>query len=166
VRYTVDQTFRCESVERFAEVYFSDDFNNAVAAEIGLKERRLVELEELGDGRVRRRVRMIPSVELPKALRKLIGDAVITYDEVSTYDPARQETSYWVDSAVKDRVQVSGTIRFIAAEGGVRRVIDSEVKARVFGLGRVIESLVKNEVQKGYVVIGRFMQDYLDRASV
>ena len=125
-------------------------------------ERRLVEENTLADGRVQRRVRMVPNVQLPAALKKLIGDHEISYDEVSTFDPAKNEVEYFIDSKAKERVAVQGTIRFLASAGGVRRVIDGEVKAKVFGLGSVIEKLVESEVTKSYENIARIMQRYLD----
>lgn len=165
MKYVIDQEFRCESVERFRDVYFSEDFNDRVAREIGLKERRLVEEKALDDGRVLRRVRMVPSVQLPAALKKLIGDHEISYDEVSTFDPAKNELEYFIDSKAKDRVSVTGTIRFLPSSGGVRRVIDCEVSAKVFGLGGVIERLIESEVKKGYEQIARIMQRYLDEGA-
>ncbi len=162
MKYTIDQEFRCESVERFAAVYFSEPFNEGVAKELGLKERRLVEEEPLDGERVRRRVRMIPSVQLPGALKKLIGDHEINYDEVSTYDRARQEVEFFIDSAARDRLEVKGTIRFLQSPGGVRRLIDCEANARVFGVGGLIEKLIESEVKKSYETIARVMQRYLD----
>lgn len=165
MKYVIDQEFRCESVERFRDVYFSEDFNNRVAGEIGLKERRLVEEKTLDDGRVLRRVRMVPNVQLPAALKKLIGDHEIAYDEVSTFDPAKNEVEYFIDSKAKDRVSVTGIIRFVPSSGGVRRVIDCEVSAKVFGLGGVIEKLIESEVKKGYEKIALVMQRYLDETA-
>ena len=162
MRYTIDQELRCESVERFAAVYFSETFNEGVARELGLKERRLVE-EELVEGeRVRRRVRMIPSVQLPGALKKLIGDHEINYDEVSIYDPKSHEVEFYIDSAARDRLEVKGIIRFLETASGVRRLIDCEADARVFGVGGLIERLIESEVKRSYETIAKVMQRYLD----
>jgi hypothetical protein len=162
MKYTIDQEFRCESVERFAAVYFSETFNEVVAIELGLKERRLVEEEPVEGERVRRRVRMIPSVQLPGALKKLIGDHEINYDEVSTYDPKSHALEFYIDSAARDRLEVKGTIRFVKTASGVRRLIDCEANARVFGVGGLIERLIESEVKKSYETIAKVMQRYLD----
>lgn len=158
----IDQLFTNTDVERFADTYFSEEFNNAVARHIGLKERRLVEEEPAGANKVRRRVRMVPAVELPKPVKKLIGDHEISYDEVSVYDAEKHEVDYHIESGAQDRVQVRGVIRFVPHKEGVRRVIDGEVEVKVFGLGGLIERLIESEVQKGYEKIGAFMQRWLD----
>lgn len=165
MKYTIDQTFRCESLTFFREVYFSEAFNQAVARDLGLKERTLLEERVGDDGRRKRRVRMVPAVQLPAAIQALIGDHELSYDEVSVYDPANDEVEYFIDSAARERLTVRGNIRFSAAPRGVRRVIEGEVSAKVFGLGGVIERLVQSEVEKSYERIARFMQRYLDEAE-
>jgi hypothetical protein len=163
MKYVIDQSFRCSSRARFEEVYFSEEFNDAVAPVVGLKKRELVAKTTRDDGRVERRVRMEPTVQLPAAVKRLVGDKVITYDEVSVFDEAAHEVEYFVDHAVRDRVEVRGTIRFVDDGGGrVRRVIDGEVEAHVLGLSRVIEKLIQREVKRSYERIAEFMQRYLD----
>lgn len=163
MKYQIDQSFRCASVERFIDVYFSEGFNNAVSPHIGLKRRELVEQKQLEDGRIERRVRMEPTVQLPPALKKIVGNKVISYDEVSTFDPASNKADYWVDSAIKDRLEVKGTVEFLPdGDGRVRRVIHAEVNARVIGLRGIIEKLIRREVESSYQKIAAFMQRYLD----
>jgi hypothetical protein len=163
VKYTIDQSFRCASVDRFIEVYFSEGFNNAVSPHIGLKSRELVERRALDDGRVERRVRMQPTVQLPPALAKIVGGRAITYDEVSAFDPAAKKADYFVDSAIKDRLEVKGVVEFLPdGDGRVRRVIHAEVNARVIGLRSIIEKLIRREVESSYEKIARFMQTYID----
>ena len=54
----VNTVFKNVTLERFLEVYFSEDFNNRVAAVSGLKSRRLVEEKRHDDGSRDRRVRI------------------------------------------------------------------------------------------------------------
>lgn len=159
---TIDQTFTGCSVEEFAAVYFSEDFNTAVAPIAGMKERTLEEMTVLDDGREVRRVKMVPSVNLPKPVQKLTGGADIVYYEVSTYDPKTKTVLYEIDSEAKDTIDVRGKISFLPDNGGVRRLIEGTVKVSIFGLGGIIEKLIENEVKKGYDKIAAFMQTYID----
>ncbi len=158
----VDQVFRGCSVEEFAEVYFSEDFNTSVAPFVGMKERTLEEMKPLDGGLEQRRVKMVPSVNLPKAVQKLTGGADIVYYEVSTYDPAKQVVDYRIDSDANDTIDVRGRISFLPVDGGVRRLIEGTVKVSIFGLGGIIERVIDNEVKKGYDKIGTYMQKYID----
>jgi hypothetical protein len=166
VRLHVDQHFKGVTVERFAEIYHSEAFNNAVAPVTGMRTRALVE-ERIDERGVRhRRVRMEPDTKLPAMIQK-VADSIarggITYDEVSTYDATQHLVHYRVDSKANDRVKVEGTIRFIADGDGVRRVIDGviEVKAPL-GVGGVIERFIEAETVKGYDRIHALLQRWID----
>lgn len=158
----VDTTFKNVTVDRFLEVYFSEDFNNRVAAVSGLKSRRLVEEKRHDDGSRDRRVRMEPNVTLPGPIQKFVGKEPITYDEVSHFDATKRVVTYHIDSKANDRVKVGGTITFTADGTGVRRVIDGVIEFKVIGLGGLVEKFVEAETQKGYAKIAVFLQGYLD----
>ena len=161
----VDQRFARVTVERFASVYHSEEFNNAVAPITGMRTRRLVEEKLLEDGRRERRVRMEPDTKLPAAIQKLadsIGKGGISYDEVSIYDPTAHTVAFRIDSKANERVRMAGTIRFIADGDGVRRVIDADIEVRAPLLGGVIERFIEAETVKGYEKIAQFFQIWLD----
>lgn len=167
----VDQRFARVTVERFAEVYHSEAFNNAVAPVSGMRSRRLVE-ERVDDKGVRhRRVRMVPDTKLPAAIQKVadslaasVGAAEgITYDEVSTYDPATHTVTFKVESKAGDRVKMAGTIRFVPDGDGVRRIIDADIDVKApLGIGGMIERFIETETVKGYAKIAAFLQKWLD----
>lgn len=166
MRLHVDQHFKGVTVERFAEIYHSEAFNNAVAPVTGMRTRQLVEQRVDDKGVLHRRVRMEPDTKLPAMIQKVadsIARSGITYDEVSEYDATQQLIRYRVDSKANDRVKVEGTIRFIADGDGVRRVIDGviEVKAPL-GVGGVIERFIETETVKGYDKIHAFLQKWID----
>lgn len=162
----VDQHFKGVTVERFAEIYHSEAFNNAVASVSGLRSRRLVEERVDDQGIKHRRVRMEPDTKLPAVIQKVadsIARGTISYDEVSTYDPATHTVQYRVDSKANDRVKVWGTIRFIADGDGVRRVIDGDIEVKApLGVGGVIERFIESETVKGYAKIHAFLQRWID----
>ncbi len=164
MKFHVDHRFERVTLERFIATYFSEHFNTEVAAVSGLRTRTLVEEVIAADGRRRRRVRMHPDVKLPAPIKRFVSEEQIHYDEVSTYDPQRREVSFKIDSKANDRVRFEGTIRFVAEDTGVRRLIDSEIEVKApFGVGTVIERFIEVEVGKGYAKIQPFLQSYLDR---
>jgi hypothetical protein len=163
MKLAVDHAFTNVTVERFLDVYFSEDFNNRVAAVSGLKSRTLVDEQVHADGARDRRVRMHPAVTVPSTLQKFVTADQIHYDEVSHYDPARREIAYRIDSKANDRVTVAGVIRVVPNGTGVRRIIEGHIEVKApFGVGAVVEKFIEAEVQKGYAKIQPFLQRYLD----
>src|ERR1043165_5493421 len=120
MKFTIDTKFLGVTVDRFIEIYFSEAFNNAVAPITGMKVRKLVEETVKDDGSRERRVRMEPNVNLPGPIQKVAdslagGKASITYDEVTSYDGTTKVARYYIDSKIRERAKVEGTIRFIDA---------------------------------------------------
>lgn len=165
MKLLVDTLFKNVTLDRFIDVYFSEDFNNRVAKISGLKKRDLVEEKIAPDGSRDRRVRMEPNVTLPGPIQKFVGNETITYDEVSHYDAAKKTVTYHIDSKANDRIKVSGTITFVPDGTGVRRKIDGVIEVKVFGVGGVIEKFVEQETQKGYAKIAVFLQSVLDEGA-
>ncbi len=161
----VDQHFARVTLERFVEVYHSEEFNNAVAPITGMRTRRLVAETTSAEGRRERRVHMEPDTKLPAAIEKLVGSISkggVSYDEVSSYDPATNTVTFHVDSPANERVRLAGTIRFISDGDGVRRVIDANIEVKVPLLGGVIERFIERETVKGYAKIALFLQRFID----
>lgn len=165
VEIRVDQLFTGTDLARFVEIYFSEPFNEAVAAHIGLRERTLVESQRLPDGQLRRRVRMVPPVRLPPLLVGRLGRGGLFYDEVSVYDPARAVLRYRVESALQERVAVKGVISFVPHPEGVRRIIEGQVRVSLPGLSGRVERLVEREVNRGYERIAAFLQAWIDSSA-
>lgn len=166
MRLHVDQRFARVTLERFMETYFSEDFNDAVAALSGLRSRKLVEEQRDAAGVRHRRVRMEPAVAVPPPIDRLVGKEPLSYDEVSRYDPAEQQLRFHVESRAGDRLSFAGTITFRADGDGVRRVIDAELTVRApLGLGAVVERFVLAQTQEGYRKIGDFLQRWLDERA-
>ena len=163
MKLLVDTLFKNVTIERFIEVYFSEDFNNRVAAVSGLKSRDLVDETIHPDGSRDRRVRLRPNITLPMIIRKWATEDQIQYDEVAHFDAKKLEATYQIDSKANDRVKVGGVIRFLATGSGVRRLIDGVIEIKApFGVGGVIEKFIEGETQKGYAKIATFLQGYLD----
>jgi len=169
MRLFISQRFARVTLERFLDIYFSEDFNLAVAPISGLKTRTLVDEKVLEGGRRQRRVRMQPAVTLPAPITKIMGalpggrGAIVQYDEVSTFDPSRNEVTFRMEHAAQQHLRFEGTIRFSPEGDGVRRTIDGLIEVRVpLGLGAVIERFIEAETQKGYARIEAFLQQWID----
>ncbi len=158
----VESTFQNVSVEEFVDVYFSEAVNTAAAKCLGLKEGSLVEKVEHGNGTVSRRVKMSPSLDLPKPIQKVLAGAPIEYFEVSIYDPKTQKIEYKMESGAGDVVKVHGTISFIKKGTGVVRRIEGIVDVRIFGVGGLIERYIDKEIAKSYAKVAEVMQAAID----
>jgi hypothetical protein len=60
-----------------------------------------------------------------------------------------------------DKVDSTGTFRFEPSADGVKRVIEGEIKVKVFGVGGVIERFIVADVEKSYEQAADFTRRWI-----
>jgi len=121
-------------------------------------------------GETSRKLRIVPKMNLPAPVARLIGDS-FAFEDHGTLDPARNKWTWRMvqpanlDSKSKPRkdvVTMQGTVRIEAAgEGHCRRTDDFSIEAKIFGLGSLIESSIEKELRsaraKEYEFLARWV---------
>lgn len=164
-RQHMDHEIAC-SPARLWELYFDDAFNVEMYERgLGFPSCKIVEHRD--DGKVvHRRMAMIPKVELPGPVAKLVGDKV-GFEEIG--DWVRSEGVFrWkmVLAAFGDKVRVAGEMRVVEhGAGKCRRLVDFEVEAKVFGIGKVIESTAADNTIDGWNRSAKWINQWLARTS-
>ncbi len=121
-------------------------------------------------GKDLRKVRVVPKMNLPGPVAKLIGDS-FAYEE---HGSLARSTNQWTWRMVqpanldskrkprKDVVTMHGAIRVEPmADGHCRRIDDFTIEARIFGLSGLIESTIEKELRsaraKEYAFVTRWI---------
>lgn len=162
MKFTVEIRARGTSLARMHEIYFSPEFDRAVAEETGLLAREECERSTLDDGRERVRTRVVPRIALPLAVQKAIQGKAIRYDEVVIFDPRSNTADFSIRSVAGKRVQVNGTIAFIEEGTDVRLRFDGEARIRIFGVGSMLERYLVGEVTGRYAKAENVVQRFVD----
>jgi hypothetical protein len=167
VKFDVQIAVRGIDYQRFREIYYSEELNQAVATEAKLKERTILEVGKLPDGKEKRRTRIVPNVNLPGPLQGLLNGQPLSYEETTVFDPKTRTATFEIQSPATDKVHVKGTARYLEEPGGMRVVFDGEATVKVFGIGGLAERYIVGEVRSRYEIVSRLMQQFVDeRRSV
>ncbi len=162
VKFSIDMLTRRVSFDRWRSVYNSQEFNDYVRAETRVRDRTIVSFETLPSGQEKRRLRVVPDVNLPGPVRKLVGDSEIVYHEITVYDPKTRTARLDIETEATDKVKVGGDVRYILTDDSVRVQFDGEVSVSVFGVGGIIERFIANEVKQRYASLEKLLQEYVD----
>lgn len=159
----LDHEIHCAPA-RLWELYFDNDFNVEMY-ERGLGFPSCKILERRDDGKtLHRRMAMIPKIEMPAAVAKIVGDKV-----------GFEESGDWVRSegtfrwrlrlaAFGDKVRVEGTMRVVEhGAGHCRRLVHFEVEAKMFAVGGLIESTASDNTIDGWNKSAKWINTYLAR---
>lgn len=145
------------TVEKFWEVFFDEAYNRAFyLEEMGFPEMTILEQSETG-----RRMRATPKMDMPKPVMKVLGDR-FAYEEHGTFDRA-QNLWIWkmVPSTLPDKLLTSGVIRIEARGEGIRRFDEATLEAKIFGVGKLIESSTEKEIRSAWDREASFLRKWL-----
>lgn len=148
MKLEIRHAFPC-TVEQFWESYWDPEFDRELQANSPIRR------ELLGDttaGTVRTlRQRYHSNVELPGAVRSVLGMDRLTWDQETAVDQATNQLTWKVTPPLyKDKVKAMGTMTVRATATGCERVIEGDIEVPVPIFGKkieqgVVENLKKNE---------------------
>lgn len=161
MRWTIEDEFTGCTLEQYLEMYYSQEFSDMIAKATKLSTRELVEKVEGADGRIMRRVRIVPDIPVPKAFQKIINGPV-AYDEVSYFDPKTTRATFEIDHKGPKRIQHKGEYIFSSTDKGVKRVMVNECNVGIPLVGRKAEKAIQSEVVKSFAKIAKLTQEQID----
>jgi hypothetical protein len=144
--------------ETFWKVFLDESYTRTLFLdELQFKEFTVLELTETS-----RKIRVVPKVNLPGVLQKLVGES-FAYEEHGTLDRARNEWT-WRMLPRKEIVATRGTVRLEPlGEGQCRRSDEVVVEGKIFGVGGLIESTAENEVRASSAKELAFLNRWLEK---
>jgi hypothetical protein len=146
------------SAETLWKVFFDERFTRTLFLEVlQFKELTVLELTE-----TTRKIRLVPRVNLPAVLQKLVGDS-FAYEEHGTLDRANNLWS-WRMVPRKEIVATRGTVRVEPdGEGRCRRHDEVVIEGKIFGVGGLIESTAEKEVRASWTKELAFLNQWLEK---
>jgi hypothetical protein len=146
------------SPETFWKVFLDESYTRALLLdELQFKELTFLELTESA-----RKIRVVPKVNLPGPLQKLIGDS-FAYEEHGTLDRARNEWT-WHMVPRKEIVATRGKVRLEpAGDNQCRRSDEVVIEGKIFGVGGLIESTAEKEVRASSAKEQAFLVRWLEK---
>ena len=160
MRVLIDTLFAGITADEYESLYFDEDFNKAVGRELRMG-RLLLHFERTAE-RIQRKVQYEPDRDPESPAGQAFGTSRASFIEELDYDPQVKRGSWrTIPNVFPDRVSNTGTIEFVAAPTGTRRIVRGEVKVSAFGFGRLIERMIVSEIEKSYANTTRITNDWL-----
>jgi hypothetical protein len=150
LEFTVTHEIHC-SADRFWELFFDSAFTQEMIVDgLGFASCDIDDVEVVGHER-RREMRVVPKLDIPAAVAKLLGPK-LGYTERGTFD---EQTRVWDHhlrlSVLSDRIRMGGKVRAEAAgEGRCRRIADLWCEAKILGLGKMVEKAAEKNMRDGW----------------
>jgi len=147
----IEHLIHC-SDEKFWTVFFDVEYNQKLFLdELRFESWKLVSLDDKGD-RIERVVDVVPRLgDLPGPLKKLVEGGA-GYRERDVFDKKTKRMTLKVEpSVLQGKLTISGVMHTEpVGEAQCRRIYETSIVAKVFGIGGMIESRILDDVKKSY----------------
>src|SRR5581483_11133499 len=131
--------------ETFWKVFLDERYTRALF----LEELKFADFSVLELTDSSRKIRVVPRVNLPGVLQKLVGDS-FAYEEHGTLDRARNEWT-WRMVPRKEIVATRGKVRLEpVSDSECRRSDEVIIEGKMFGVGGLVEATAEKEVKASW----------------
>jgi uncharacterized protein DUF2505 len=156
----IDDLFTGITCAEYESLYFDEDFNRLVGRELRMG-RLLLHFERRPD-RIQRKVQYEPERDPDSPAGQAFGTSRASFIEELDYDPRSRRGSWrTIPNLFPERVSNAGTIEFVEAPNGTRRIVRGAVKVSLFGFGRLVERMIVSEIVKSYANTTRITNDWI-----
>jgi hypothetical protein len=156
MRARIENVFHVTPATFWEVLFFDEEYNNRLYAELGFDAVEVKGIERLPDGRVRRSIRCEPPVRAPDLLKKRIQNK-LAYEEEGTYDPRGPRWDFkTLSNVAPESTKISGAITAEPHTHGMLHVVELDITISVFGLGGMIEKVLEKNIRESYRVTTRF----------
>jgi len=159
MKFVIEDVFRI-APDAYIELYFDEPFNVALGDFLGLG-RELRKLDRSGAAIVRQ-ICCEPKREKGSDADKAFGASKASFVENMTFDVAAHRGTWeTIPNMLPDRVKTLGTLELVAVPDGTKRIVRGSCDARLWGFGGVAERAIVREIEKNYVRMTKFTNDWL-----
>ena len=152
MRYTIKHIFNTDVDTFWDKIFFDPEYNETLFKQhLGFVVYEVLELDKKEDGSISRRVRGVPRVEIPAAVKKVLGDSA-GYTENGRFDPSSKRFSIEViPNTAADKIKTRLTM-WVEPRGDKRieRFVDVESEVKIFGVGKMIEGVIEKQTRDNY----------------
>ena len=156
--------FDCSAETYWRAIFLADEFNRTLFLErLGFQRWEVVQLVEAGQQLTRELEAEPPVGKVPGPLKRVLASGT-GYREKGTLDFAASRYSFSaVTHSLADRLSIDGSIQVTDVDGGCERSCSFTAKARLFGVGGLLEQSVLDGMAKSYDKSAEFTKDWLAR---
>jgi hypothetical protein len=159
----IEHVFNCSPETYWTKIFFDEEYNRRTFLEaLGFESWKQVSLDET-EAETKRVVDAVPKMAVLPAPLKKFAESGLGYREVATFDKKGRRLKIEVEpSSLKGKLSISGTITCEpAGDSKCRRVYETTIEAKVFGVGGMIEKRILQDVEKSYAEAAVFTNKFI-----
>lgn len=166
MKFTIRHPYAIEPEDFWREVFFDHEYNKKLYLE-GLRFEGFEILDETNppDGRRTRKVRVMPKLDAPAAIRSIIGDSM-SYIEEGRLEITGPNTPRWISKVLPSKLADKSTVKAQmwlerTGPGQSDRVAEFEIEVKIFGVGGMAEKFLEKSMRENYQKAAEWTNQWL-----
>lgn len=168
MQFTVRHIYETDSDTHWNKIFFDEEYNRALFLDhLKFTECRILSFKREDDGTIRRRLEIAPRVEIPKAIKKVLGDSA-NYVEEGSFDPINKKWNFAIIPHVASKkIETRGEL-WIEARGEkrVERICVVNTEVKVFGIGKLVEEMIEKQTRASYDQAAAFTNKWINEKGL
>jgi hypothetical protein len=152
MQFTIRHTIDTDADTFWDRIFFDEEFNRALCADyLRFEVFRVLSFNREDSGVITRRIENQPRAEIPRVVKKALGDST-GFVEEGRFDPERRRWVFRVIPHVaSSKIQTTGEL-WVEERGEKKaeRVVTVDNRVKVFGVGRLVEELIEKQTRDNY----------------
>ena len=166
MKFRIEHRFSNISLADYEKLYFDEEFDTALCKAVQLT-RTLIQ-GKTKNNHISRAVRVSVDREIPTPIAKILGADHLEYTEYLDYGFGSHHGRWkTVASLMASKIYSHGNFTFSANNSVVTRVVEGEIKVKIFAVGGVVEQFIVADIEKSYNRTAAFTQRWInDRSKI
>ncbi len=163
MKFRIEHTFPIDRERYENEMFFDLPMNDHIAEVLNLGPKKL--LEEQDDEEILYRKNLLsPRFDIPKILKKALGNKGIGYFESTTFYRKEHRAIWSIQSEMfPDKITGHGEFLFEDLGDHTKRIVIGEISVKFFGVGKTIERLIVQNIEDSYEKVSQITQQWIEK---
>lgn len=162
-KFTLEHDFPTIPIALFEQYLNHPELNKKLAAMPAFRSRTLEEKEDLPNGEVRWRFKVVAGGAVPPAIQKILSEDMFAWWEESRFVP-EEHCIFWTISPLFKQVHFhgEGMWRLNKSGRGTKRVIEGEITVKVPFVGKLVENYLIGELKANFDVEPEVQKEFYE----
>lgn len=164
MKIEMKHTYNCSADTFWNDIFFEEGYNQELYTQaLGMAVFDVFEEERGDDGSYSRKLKAEPKMEVPRVLKKLLGDGT-GYVEEGSYDPAKKIWSFEVIPAkLASKITIKGKLWAEPIDdSSCKRICECDITVKIFGVGGAMEKFLKKQFVENYDKAAEFTNTWIE----
>lgn len=163
MQFTIKHRFKTDVEVFWDKVFFDEEYNRSLFVDyLNFSVFNVLSFEKHSNGVIQRRLELAPKVEVPKAVKRVLGSSV-NYIEEGKFDPDAKSWMFKIHPQMGSQtIKTHGKLwTEPCGDRELERICSINTEVKIFGIGRMVEEMIEKQTRVSYDRAAEFTDQWI-----